>query len=231
MFRRSVAALAAVALAACGSSGTSRGDQARSIASAAGLSSDVAEVLALALEGTNATYTLTYSTVDTSGASVQISVAQRPPDRRVDVFSSDGTIESTFRVGAVAYQCTKTTGWTCGTLSNREASAGPGDPLSADAVATAVDRFRQRTNDYDFRVDRRTVAGADARCLVTTRKSGHDADPSLGTSAAMCVSPEGAILSVEVPTGSYAATGYSTTVDAGVFSLPAAADQASSASS
>lgn len=161
---------------------------------------------------------------------MQISVAQRPPDRRVDVFGADGTIESTFRVGASAYQCTKTTSWACGTLT-QQASGGPGEPLSDDTVAAAIDRFRERAGDYDFRVDRRTIAGADARCLVTTRKAGHEQDPSLGTSATMCVSPEGAVLAVDVPTGGYAATGYSTTVGADVFTLPAPADRAPSASS
>ena len=231
MHVRFLAALAVIALAACWSGGTSRSDQGRSIASEAGLPSEVGEVFSLALEGTKATYTLTYSTTDKSGASVQISVAQRPPDRRVDVFGADGTIESTFRVGTTAYQCTKTTSWACGTLTSKDASASPSDPLNADAVAAAVDKFRQRASDYDFRVDRRTVAGTDARCLVTTRKAGHDQDPSLGTSATMCVSPEGAVLSVEVPTGAYAATGYSTMVSADAFSLPAPADQAPSASS
>ena len=225
-------------LAACSSSGPSRADQGRSIASDAGLSADVADVFALALEGPSATYTLTYATKDSAGSPTQLTVTQRPPDRRVDVFASDGTIESTFRLGTVAYQCTKagtdasTATWVCGTIAGAVGGTpGATDPVSDDAVRAAIDAFKARATDYDFRVEHRSIVGVDARCLVTTRKAGHDSDASLGASATMCLAPNGAVLSVEVPTGSFSATAYSTAVDTSTLELPAPPDGAASAAS
>jgi len=236
-------AVASVLLLACGGGGPSRADQGKSIASDAGLGADVADLFALALQGPSATYTLTYSTKDTAGAATQLTVTQRPPDRRVDVFAADGTIESTFRLGSVAYQCTKESRgvgapdpksptWVCGRIGGAiGGAAGATDPLSGDSVKAAIDAFKARAADYDFRVEHRTIVGIDASCLITTRKAGHDQDPALGASATLCVAPDGAVLSVEVPTGAYAATAYSTTVDANTLELPAPADNPTGTSS
>lgn len=227
--------LAPVATAACSSSGPSRADQGRSIASAAGLSADVGDVFALVLQGASATYTATYATKDSAGNDLQVTVAQRPPDRRVDAFTADGTIESTFRLGAVAYQCTKPSGagapWTCGALATDTGAGGSGtDPLAPDAVASAVDTFRQRANDFDFRVEHRPIAGIDARCLVITPRSAAAQSSAASSSTSLCVAPDGGLLAVDKPSGSFSATAYSTTVDASSLQLPASPDGPASAS-
>jgi hypothetical protein len=89
------------------------------------------------------------------------------------------------------------------------------------AVQAAIDGFRNRANDYDFRVEEQKLAGTNARCLITTRKPGREQDPTLGASAKLCVSPEGAIVLVEVPSGSITATEYTTTIASNAFELPA----------
>jgi hypothetical protein len=234
---RVFAVAALVLVAACSSAGPARADEGRSIASAAGLSADVAQRFALALQGPTATYTLTYATTDAGGKPTQLTVTQQPPDRRVDVFAADGTIESTFRLGSIAYQCTKTPvasgqgAWVCGTIAGAAGNAaGATDPLRPHTVRAAVDAFKARAADYEFRVEARTIVGVAASCLVTSRKPGHDADPSLGASATLCLAPDGAVLSVEVPTGSFTATAYSSSVDVSTLELPAPPDGPASSS-
>lgn len=228
------ASLLTVVAAACSSSAPSRADQGRSIASAAGLRDDVGEVFALALQGASATYTVTYTTKDSAGNEVQLTVTQRPPDRRIDDFRPDGTIESTFRLGSVAYQCTKQPGndgaWTCGALATDTGGGGSStDPLSPDTLRAAIANFSQRAADFDFRVEHRSIIGIDARCLVTTRKPTSASSDATGT-ATLCVAPDGGLLAVEVPTGSFSATAYSTSVDAQSLQLPASPDGPASAS-
>ncbi len=230
-----------MASGACSSGAPTRAGQGRSIASAAGLSDDVGEVFALALQGASATYTVTYITKDSAGNDVQLTVTQRPPDRRVDDFAPDGTIESTFRLGPVAYQCTKPPGadssWTCGALATDTSGGSSADPLSPDTLRAAIDNFSRRAADFDFRVEHRTIIGIDARCLVTTRKgtnspstaSSSTASSASADSATMCVAPDGGLLAVEVPSGSFSATAYSTTVDDRSLQLPASPDGPASA--
>jgi hypothetical protein len=108
--------------------------------------------------------------------------------------------------------------WDCGELG---ATASSGDVFGADAVRSAIERFKARASDYDFRTEDRTIATTAARCLLTTRKPGHDADPTLGVAATLCVSPEGVILLVDVPSGSASATAYTTAIPGDAFDLPA----------
>jgi hypothetical protein len=211
-------------LAACGSSGSSRSDQGRSIASGAGLPKDVADVFALALNAASATFTVSYASTDASGSATQITITQQPPNRRLDVIQADGTVESTFRTVSISYQCTKSPDWSCGTLG-RASDGDLGDPLGADVVAGALTKLRDQAEDYDFHTDQRRLVGVDARCLVTTLKAGHDSQASLGASGTLCVSPEGAVLLVDVPTGKLTATDYSTSVATDAFHLPAIPDQ------
>src|SRR5205807_7062333 len=51
-----------------------------------------------------------------------------------------------------------------------------------------------------------------ATCLVTSRKAGHDQDPSLGASATLCLSAQGAILRAETAAGTLSAASYSTDI-------------------
>ena len=208
-----VAIVAAVLLAACGGGGDSASDQGKSIADAAGLPKDVGDFFALATTGLNATYRVTLDTVDKAGKPVQVTTTQRPPEVRFDAFHADGSIDSTFATGGKRYQCAQTNGaWQCGEL-------GPTDPIGEvfdpKTVSDIVAKLQQQAGAYDFRVETRTLAGVSARCLVTTPKTG-SSQP-----ATMCLSPEGAILLVDVPTGTITASAYSTTIPDDAFKLPA----------
>lgn len=204
----------------CGGGGTTRAAQNRSVAEQAGLPNDVADLFALAAKSSDATYRVSVNTTDATGKPVQITTSQRPPDRRVDVFNADGTVDASIATKDGAFQCTQTNNqWQCGQLGSH-ASADSG-VLATDTVRQAADRFRQRAADYDFRVEQRSVANANATCLVTNRKPGHDQDPTLGASATLCLSAEGVPLLVQTPTGSVTAVEYSTTVPDNAFDLPA----------
>jgi len=215
-----VPALLFTALTACGGGGASKADQGRSIADQAGLPKDVADFFALAATGTEATYRVSLDTTDAKGAKLQVTTTQHPPDVRVDTFHADGTIDATFSTKGQRYECTRANDqWQCGDLG--PASASSDDVFGASAVQLAIDRFRQRATDYDFRVDHRTIANVGATCLVTNRKAGHDQDPSLGASATLCLSAEGAILRAETAAGTLSASSYSTDIPADAFALPA----------
>ena len=207
-------------VAACGGSAQTKADQGRSIAEQAGLAPDVATFFSLATSGAQATYRSTIETTDTTGKPLQVTTTQRPPDTRFDVFHADGTVDSTITVDGHSYQCTMTANhWDCGDLGPAPLTSA--QVFSPAAVQKAIDSFRQRANDYDFRVEDRSMVSVTARCLVTTRKPGHDQDSSLGASATLCLSPEGAMLLVDVPSGSITATAYTTTIPADAFTLPA----------
>jgi hypothetical protein len=206
-----------VVLVACsGSDG--KADQAEAIASSAGLGNDVAAFVARATTAADGTFTVTYKTTATDGSAQQITVAQRPPDRRVDVYLANGSIESTIRTRGTSYQCTKGETWTCAPFE----AQGTNDDgvLDAKTVSAAVQQLTKRAADYDFRVEDRTLVGVTAQCLVTTLKPGHS-DPSLGASATLCLAPSGAQLLVDVPRGKLEASDYRADVAADAFSLPA----------
>lgn len=215
-----LAGLAALTGGGCGGGGPSASDQGRSIAETAGLPKDVADFFALATTGLTATYRVTRQTTDTSGQPLQLTTTQRPPDTRFDAFHSDGSVDSTIATGGRSYQCTmQAMHWDCGELGTSASSSG--QAFDADTVKHAIDAFKARTADYDFRTETRTIANVTAHCLVTTRKPGHESNSALGATATLCLSPEGVILSVEIPTGSLTATEYSTTIPDDAFNLPA----------
>jgi hypothetical protein len=212
--------VALVALGACSGHRQNTSDQGRSIAGQAGLAPDVADFFALTAQGPHAAYRSTLSTTDTGGKPVQLTTTQRPPDLRIDTFHSDGTIDSTITVGGQSYQCTMAANhWDCGALGLSPSST-PG-VFSPTVVQAAIDTFKQRAADYDFRVESRPIAGVTARCLITTLKSGHASDSTLGASGTLCLSPEGAIVLIETPAGTVTATEYTTTIPADAFNLPA----------
>lgn len=218
-----------LAALACGGGGPSASDQGRSIAQAAGLSKDVADFFALATSGLQATYRVTLQTKDSSGQPLQLTTTQRPPDARFDAFNADGTIDSTIATGGKSYQCTmQANRWDCGELG---ISAPSGQVFGGDAVKSAIDAFRSRADDYDFRIEDRTIANVAARCLVTTRKPGHESDSTLGASATLCLSHEGVILSIDSPSASITATDYTTTIPNDAFTLPASPTTTTTASS
>ena len=224
-----VLVLTVAALSGCGGSGPSKAEQGRSIAEQAGLPKDVADFFALAAKGTQASYRVSLDTTDAKGAKLQVTTTHRPPDVRVDSFHADGTIDATLSVHGQRYECTRANDqWQCGDLGPSSSSSD--DVFGASAVSLAIDRFRQRAADYDFRVDHRTIANVDATCLVTARKPGHDQDPSLGASATLCLSAEGAVLRAETGTGTLSASSYTTDIPADAFALPVPISSASASS-
>lgn len=207
-------------VAACGGQAPTKADQGRSIAEQAGLAPDVASFFSLAASGANATYRATVDTKDANGNPLQVTTTRRPPDTRLDTFHADGTVDSTISVDGRSYQCTMAANhWDCGELGVSPSTSV--QVFNPTAVQSAIDRFRQRANDYDFRVEDRQVAGISARCLITTRKPGHDQDPSLGASATLCLSRDGVVVLVDVPSGSITATAYTPTIPEDAFTLPA----------
>ena len=88
---------------------------------------------------------------------VQITTAQRPPDRRVDIFNADGTVDATIATKDGTYQCSQANSqWQCGQLG--QATGSDNGVLSADTVKQAADGFRQRAADFDFRIEPRSIA-------------------------------------------------------------------------
>ncbi len=200
---------------ACGDDdGDRRPDQAASAAEEAGLSAEVQDFFALAGAGPATTYAAVYASGD-----LEIRIAQRPPDHRLEVENPDGTTDLTLRRRGVTYQCHRTVAeWTCTRVSDLDPPAAVGfDPA---AVAEAGDALRGLADDYSFTVEPRVVAGVDATCLVTTLLPGREDDTSLGRSATFCVSEIGVPLLIERPGERLTATQYSTDVDDGAFELP-----------
>jgi hypothetical protein len=208
-------------VSACGGNAQTKADQASSIAQQAGLAPDVAAFFAKAASGTTATYRVTVETADSKGQPVQVTTTQRPPNARFDVFNADGTVDSTITLGGARYQCTMASNrWDCGELGGAASSAP--QVFDPAAVQRAIEGFRQRATDYDFRVEDRPLVGVTARCLITTVKPGHEQDSSLAPSATLCLSPQGAVLAVDVPSGAITARAYTTTIPDDAFTLPAA---------
>jgi hypothetical protein len=222
--RRVLVIVALLVVGACSSNGPTKADQGRSIAEGAGLPEDVADFFASATAPASAAYRVSYDVADQQGKSSQVTVTQKPPQRRVDVFHADGSIDSTLASGGRSYQCTKTGAtWQCGDLGADPSSQLANGVLDTDALRAAADRLRERAADFDFRIETRTIAGAAARCLVTTRKPEAASDPSLGASGTLCLSDEGALVLGETPTGRFEAKEYTTTIATDAFDLPAPA--------
>lgn len=199
---------------------TGRAEQAHDAAKAAGLSEEVADFFASATSGIDATYRVSYATTDDAGKPIQFTVTQHPPDRRVDIFRADGSIDTTLVSGGKRYQCTKTgDAWQCGELTGTVQD--PGTAFDPDVLQATIDRLTASADAYDFRVESRRIAGADGRCLVTTLKPGQASAEGLGAAGTLCLAPEGPQLLVDTPRGKIEAREYSTDLPADAFSLPA----------
>ena len=220
--RRVLVIAALLAVAACSSDAPTKADQGRAVAQDAGLPKDVADFFAAATADPRAAYRVSYDVTNQQGKPEQVTVTQKPPERRVDAFHADGSIDSTIATGGHSYQCTMTAGkWQCGDLGTDPARKVVGGVIDPEALRKATDRVRERAGDFDFRIETRTIAGASTRCLVTTRKPEAASDPSLGASGTLCLSSEGALLLGETPTGRFEAKEYTTTIPADAFVLPA----------
>ena len=222
--RRRLLLLVVVVLwgAACGDDagpGEARADQVRQAAAAAGLDDEVADFLALAARGATATYEATFPGPDEGTTLV---VANRPPDRRVDVLRGDDVTEVRLVLDGEALECRpdEESGRieTCDRTDALVEPPGMFDTVTLDRLTTALG---ERRDDFEFRIERRDVAGVEATCLVTERRPGRRA-AELGERGEICVSAEGALLRVEQDGETLEATTYSTDIPEGTFERPGA---------
>lgn len=179
----------------------------------------MADLLADAAAGVDATYRVAYEI-----GTATVEVAQRPPDRRVEVTAADGTVDATFALDGTSYSCTDPPGddpWRCATLGD----PATGGAFDEAAVAELAGALADGARDYDFTVSSRRLAGTEARCLVTERRPGATG-ADLGDRAELCVAPSGALLLVERAQGAVRAVEYADDVDDDAFELPADPDPA-----
>lgn len=193
-----------------------RAAQARTVARQAGLSADVQAFLATAAGSSDVTYTVVYD----QGAGQTTTVIARPPDRRIDVVGASGP-GSTDRVivkGSDTFVChLDTRRWAC--VSG--VASAPSGPFTPDAVTQTIGQLAQLSQTYDFSVTPRRMLDLDARCLAATRRAGAPADPTVGDTALICISPRGVILRVEDNGTPVQATSYRERASSGAFALPA----------
>jgi hypothetical protein len=216
-----VVALLGLLLSACGGDDhvtDERVDQLRTAAGAAGLSDEVTDVLALAAQGTTATFQVTYS--GTGGAA--LTVSQQPPNRRIDVLTAGLIVESQVVRDGVAYRCDLPEGASPGDdldcVRTQGALQGMGG-FSEDAVATFTDELLASVDDFDLTVEDRTIADVGATCLIAAPKAG---SPLGGTGPGVdtiCLSRDGAQLLVDAGGERVVADTYSTTVPNGTFDV------------
>jgi hypothetical protein len=213
--------LGAVIAAGCGGDeptpGGARAEQVREAAAEAGLSDAVRDFLVLAVGSADATYRVTYQVEDGSEVR-EVTIAQDPPNHRLDVINADGSADTTIRLDDEVHQCHREGGaWECGRVDVVPPGTGAFDE---EALAERATALADRAGDYEFSVESRRLAGVDVSCLVTTLAAGRPADPALGEAGTLCVSPEGVVLLVESGDTRQAATAYSTELDDDAFALP-----------
>lgn len=207
-------------LAGCGDDGASiadqREEQARSAADDAGLSPAVSDFLALLGRSVDATFQVTFPTGE--GRST-IVLSQLPPDRRVDVTDGREILQSEITRGGVTYRCAPADPGAALECSRSGSASDPGlfDP---DVLAATAEQLRTSAADHDLVVEDRTIAGADARCLVVTRKPDRPEPPGGSVDGTVCLAADGAVLAVERGDQHLEATGYTRDVPAGTFELP-----------
>lgn len=213
-----------LAIGSCGSDDAGdaitdeRVEQVRQAALDAGLSDEVAGVLALAARGATATFQITYAGADGAG----ITVSQQPPNRRVDALTAGLIVESQVVRDDVGYLC------------DLPDDGQPGDPLDChrtdgaipaqgtftdDALDTFTEELAGSAEAMDLTVEARTIADVDATCLITAPKAGtpiDDATPGVDT---ICLSDEGAQLLVDSAGERVVAATYRTDVPDGTFDV------------
>lgn len=195
--------------------GRQRARQATDAALAAGLPEGVADVIGDAAGAVGRSFTVTYDTGDGG----QATLTQAPPRRRFDVRLPDGTTRTTLLNENGSFGCERRAGaWTC--LPSREPPPDVG-PFAATDLERTIGSLSSSQASFDLRVDRRQVAGVEARCLVTERKAAAAGDPALGERGVLCIAPSGAVLSIDQPDQALSAVAYEERADPAGFSLPA----------
>ncbi len=114
----------------------------------------------------------------------------------------------------VAYECRPAQEDPAGPLRCRRTRAmleGPG-AFTAEALAAFAADLSSDGDDLALSVEERTIAGADATCLVATPSGGRDPET-------LCLSVEGAQLLLDTNGQRLEASAYTTEVPAGTFSV------------
>ena len=192
-----------------------RARQARRAAAEAGLSDDVQDVFALAAEGIDGTFQVTYP-LDDGRETV---LTQEPPNLRADVLKGGTIVESRLVRGEIAYYCVpdEKKQLDCDRLGTR---AGIGGSFASKAVDTVIDRLRERADRYELTVEERRLLDVDARCLIAVRREDAPPDAADAERGTACFSPEGAALLIETADSTLRATEYTTDIPDGIFDLP-----------
>jgi hypothetical protein len=215
--------LALVSTAACGddedpiaTTGDERAEQAETAASEAGLEDEVAEFLGLLARGETATYRVEFPG---PAEGTELLIANRPPDRRVEVLAEGTTTEVRLVTDGQAFTCTPATEADELTCERTDALVEPPGVFRTEALDELSESLAERSDDYSFEIETLTVAGVEARCLVTRLRSGRES-AELGSSGTICASPEGAVLLVDQGADRLEATAYGTDVDDAAFQRP-----------
>jgi hypothetical protein len=200
---------------AVAATGDERAEQARDAALDGGLDQQVADFLGLLARGDTATYRVRFPG-PTEGT--ELIIANRPPDRRVDLLAGGTLIEVRLVTDGEALTCTpgEDDELTC---ERTDALVDPAGVFRDAALDDLSEALAAGAEDYTFEIETLAVAGIDARCLVTRLRAGHES-PERGSSGTICASPEGALLLVDQGTDRLEATEYSTEVDDGTFERP-----------
>lgn len=219
--RRSTALLAlALTAAGCGDGadvGDDRAGQARAAAVEAGLDDDVADFLGLAARGQTATYQATYPGPDDGTTLV---VANRPPDRRVDVFADDVLIQVQISLDGEAFLCRRDAETEqIDRCERTDAIVEPPGTFGASAMESLTSSLADRLDDFEFRLETSAIAGVEARCLVTRVRDGRER-AELADGGTICVSDEGALLRVAQGDEVLEATDYTTDIPDNTFVRP-----------
>lgn len=225
-----VAAVAAVALGTAGCrAGGGLAGKARSVAAErraqaaraardAGLGEEVAAFLGTAAAAVGERFTVVYG----SGDGGTVTVAQDPPRRRVDV--AGGKLGGVVRTAVVnddgSFSCERRDGAaSCVPSSTPPPEVGPFAPTDLERTVSSLSAG---SRSFQIEVVRRTVAGAAASCLVTTRRPDVAADPDLAPRGELCIARStGAPLLVDQPDQRLTASSYRPSVAEDAFRLPA----------
>jgi hypothetical protein len=208
-------------VAACGGDdgdvAAERSEQMRDAAKRAGVSDEVAEVLAISARASESTFQVAYAGQD--GA--RIVVSQDLPDRRFDVFQGDVAVSSRVLHDGVAYKCDPAPKAKPGKLTCVRSAGAIETPgvFTEDALAKFVQQVAAQKDTLAMTVDRRKIAGVPVTCLTTTPKPGTVLDGKGPGTDVLCVSDEGAQLLVDHDGERLVADHYSTTVPKGTFDV------------
>ena len=196
--------------------GDARSEQVEAAAQEAGLDDDVAEFLGLLARGETATYRIRFPG---PAEGTELVIDNRPPDRRVEVIADGTTTEVRLVTDGQALTCTPGTEGGDLTCERTDAVVEPPGVFRASALDELSDSLGARADDYSFEIETLTVAGVEARCLVTRLRSGRESS-ELGSSGTICASPEGAVLLVDQGSDRLEATEYGTDVAEDAFARP-----------